>query len=365
MGLNVLSVAYPLTHVGPDAVGGSEQILTLMDQALTRAGHKNIVVAAEGSVITGTLVPTPKLTGRSTDEVRSWAQQYHRIAIEKVLRHMPIDLVHMHSLDFYRYLPRTRVPVLVTLHLPADWYPEEIFKSTRPNTFYNCVSASQRRSCPRSSLLLPTVPNGIELSRFDPRRQKRKYVAALGRICPEKGFHLALDAARRARVDMLLAGEVLRCSWHLKYFKEEIAPRLNGRRRFIGAAGVERKRTLLSEARCLLVPSLVAETSSLVTMEAMASGTPVIAYPSGALTELIEDGRTGFLVKDEYEMAEAIKAVDSIDPEECRDVARERFSSTRMVRRYMDRYFQILDSGSSAVVKPLAAGGAMAGLRNR
>jgi glycosyltransferase involved in cell wall biosynthesis len=271
----------------------------------------------------------------------------------------------MHSLDFYRYLPRTRVPVLVTLHLPADWYPEEIFKSTRPNTFYNCVSASQRRSCPRSSLLLPTVPNGIDLSRFDPPRPKRKYVAALGRICPEKGFHLALDAARRARVDMLLAGEVLRCSWHLKYFKEEIAPRLNGRRRFIGAAGVERKRTLLSEARCLLVPSLVAETSSLVTMEAMASGTPVIAYPSGALTELIEDGRTGFLVKDEYEMAEAIKAVDSIDPEECRDVARERFSSTRMVRRYMDRYFQILDSGSSAVVKPLAAGGAMAGLRNR
>ncbi len=365
MGLNILSVAYPLTRVGTDAVGGSEQILTLMDQALTRAGHNSIVVAVEGSEVTGTLAPTPKWTGRVTDPVRHWAQRHHRIVIERVLRQMPIDLVHMHSLDFHRYLPKARVPVLVTLHLPPAWYPDEIFRNARPNTYYNCVSASQRRSAPRSSMLVPTVPNGIDIGRFQSDFRKRNHVLALGRICPEKGYHLALDAAKRAGVELLLAGEVLRCSWHLKYFKNEIVPRLNSRRKFVGPAGFERKRRLLTEARCLLVPSLVPETSSLVTMEAMACGTPVIAFPSGALAELIDNGRTGFLVNDEYEMAEAIKAVGTLDPEDCREAAHERFSATRMVHRYMDRYSQILEHRRSAAIKPLAVGSAVAGLKNR
>jgi glycosyltransferase involved in cell wall biosynthesis len=108
--------------------------------------------------------------------------------------------------------------------------------------------------------------------------------------------------------------------------------------RFIGHVGVARKRRLLAAARCLLVPSMVPETSSLVAMEALACGTPVIAFPAGALAEVVENGRTGFLVNDEKEMADAIAAVDSIDPEERRRAARERFSSARMVQDYFSFY---------------------------
>ena len=115
-------------------------------------------------------------------------------------------------------------------------------------------------------------------------------------------------------------------------------PRLDRRRRYLGPVGFIRKRRLLAAARCLLVPSLVAETSSLVAMEAAACGTPVIAFRSGALPEVVEDGRTGFLVDDVDGMAEAIRRVDRIDPAACREAARRRFSNRRMAAAYLDRY---------------------------
>ena len=110
------------------------------------------------------------------------------------------------------------------------------------------------------------------------------------------------------------------------------------RRRFIGPAGFSRKKRLLAEAKCLLIPSTVQETSSLVAMEALAVGTPVIAYRSGALPEIIEHGRTGYLVSNVREMARAIAMVDKLDSEECRNAARTRFSSTQMVGRYLQTY---------------------------
>jgi glycosyltransferase involved in cell wall biosynthesis len=342
MGWNILSVAYPFTPVGPDAVGGSEQILTILDRELTARGHNSYVVAVKGSRVAGRLIATPKWKGALDEAARSWGQRAHRIAIEEALNRLPIDLVHMHSLDFHTYLPSGETPALATLHLPPSWYPQGMFALRRPNTYLHCVSASQRRNCPPSSALLATIANGVEVERFRCGGGKRDYALALGRICPEKGFHVALDAARIARSRLALAGEVFTYADLERYFREEIAPRLNARRRFIGPAGFERKRELLSRARCLLIPSLVAETSSLVAMEALASGTPVIAYPSGALAEIVEHGRTGFLVASEKDMAEAIRAAREIDPETCRRAARERFSARRMVAQYFEAYAAIL-----------------------
>src|SRR5205085_11918601 len=163
------------------------------------------------------------------------------------------------------------------------------------------------------------------------RHAKRNFVLALGRVCPEKGFHLALDAAERAGVPLLIAGQVFPYPAHQAYFAEQIRPRLGREARFLGPVGFARKRRLLSAARCLLVPSLVAETGSLVAMEALACGTPIIAFPAGVLGDLVEPGVTGFLVKDTEEMAEAIVLADKIDPERCREAARRRFSLDRML----------------------------------
>jgi glycosyltransferase involved in cell wall biosynthesis len=336
--LCVLNVAFPFAAVGADAVGGAEQVLAHLDVALTREGHRSIVVACEGSKLAGTLVAMPRMAGPITEAARAAAHAHHRRAIQHALRRWRVDLVHMHGIDFHAYLPPTGPPVLVTLHLPPDWYPETVFDLDRPRTFLHCVSASQRARCPPGARLLPEVPNGVPVEALATRHAKRNFAFALGRICPEKGFHIALDAARRAGAPLLIAGEVFRYDAHETYFEREIVPRLDDSRRFIGPVGFARKRRLLTAARCLLIPSLAPETSSLVAMEALACGTPVIAFPSGALPEIVEHGRTGFLVRDEREMAEAIGAAGMLDPEACRMAARERFSIGRTFERYLELY---------------------------
>lgn len=342
--MTVLSVAYPLTEVGPDAVGGSEQILTILDRALVEAGHRSLVLAAEGSRVMGKLIASPRAEGKLDDPVRKWGQKVHRQLLHETLLKYPVDLVHMHSLDFHCYVPSGDVPVLATLHLPADWYPSSIFSAKRRNYYLHCVSSSQRRHCPDSSAFLPVIPNGVDVDRFEWKMPRRGYALTMGRICPEKGFHFALEAAKKARTELIVAGEVFPYDAHQTYFAKEIQPRLDTQRRFIGPIGFAKKKRLLAQAQCLLIPSTVAETSSLVAMEALASGTPVIAFPSGALPEIIEHGRTGYLVSDVKEMARAITAASDLDPEACRDAARTRFSSTEMAERYLNLYDRIVSS---------------------
>lgn len=338
MTLTVLSVAYSLAPVGPAAVGGSEQVLTAIEAALVDAGHQSIVVACEGSQVRGTLCPTPAPSPTLDDAARATALERHRIAVERAIDEWRPDIVHLHGIDFYHYLPPAGVPVLVTLHLPPGWYPPEVFTISRPDTHLHCVSSAQARACPSDAQLLPPIENGVPINSAHARVQRQPFSIALGRICPEKGYHMAIDAAIRADVPLLLAGQVFAYAEHERYFREEILPRLDACRQFIGPIGPDVKRDLLSAAQCLLVPSLAPETSSLVAMEALSCGTPVIAFPAGALAEIIDHGETGFLVHDVTEMADAIAAVQTIDPEACRTVARERFSATRMVGEYLERY---------------------------
>lgn len=338
MGLTILSVAFPFAAVGPDSVGGAEQVLGQLDAALVAAGHRSIVVARQDSRVAGTLVPVPKRDGAIDAAARQAAWRAHRRAIAAALARFPVDLVHMHGLDFHRYLPPPGVPVLATLHLPPSWYPPQALRPARPGTWLNCVSDSQQRTCPPGLNLLAPIPNGVDPDAFAGRHAKRRLALFLGRICPEKGVHIAADAARSAGVPLVIAGEVFPYEAHRRYFAEEVAPRLDREQRFIGPVGGARKRRFLAAARCLLVPSLAPETSSLVAREALAAGTPVVAFPAGALAETVEHGRTGFLVRDGAEMAEAIALAAGIDPAACRQSACERFPLTRMIESYLAAY---------------------------
>ena len=350
MVLNVLNVAYPFAPVGPGAGGGAEQVLGYLDQALVAAGHRSIVVACEGSEVHGTLVPVPRMIGPIDAAARisiCYAQQQ---AIASALANWPIDLVHMHGVDFDWYLPPPGIPTLVTLHLPIAWYGGQALRTDRPDTWFNCVSATQHAECGSLPGLLQPIENGVPTEALNARHAKRRFALLLARICPEKGVHLAIEAAKRADISLLIAGNIYDYADHRRYFDEEVMPRLDDRRRFIGPVDFRRKRRLLAAAQCVLVPSLIAETSSLVAREAMAAGTPVVAFDRGALREAVDHGRTGFLVRDGTEMAEAIRAASALDGEACRRTARARFGLEPMISRYFATYHRL-----AARSLPLAA----------
>jgi glycosyltransferase involved in cell wall biosynthesis len=206
--MTVLSVAFPLAPVGPDAAGGAEQVLSQLDRALTEAGHRSIVIACQGSQTYGALLATPD-PGDMLDAVaQTRARQHHREAIETALRRWPVDLIHFHGHDFNEYLPAPGVPTLVTLHVPREWYSPDAPWAGRPATYFHCVSATQRRLWPADMPMLPEIGNGVDIERLYCHVRKRGYALALGRISPEKGFPHALDAARLAGTPLLLAGKV-------------------------------------------------------------------------------------------------------------------------------------------------------------
>jgi glycosyltransferase involved in cell wall biosynthesis len=343
--LTILSVAFPLALVSQDAVGGAEQVLSQIDQGLVREGHHSLVVAGPGSEIAGTLIPTRSVSGLVTEDEWRIAHEATRAAICYALERYEVELIHMHGLDFASYLPSRDVPVLATLHLPLSWYTEGALRCSRPSTYLHCVSRSQRESSSAGTRFLPDIENGVRSDFFlTTHIRKRDFAVSLGRICPEKGFHIALRAAKKAGMALFLTGQVFPFEAHQRYFAEQIVPELDTRRRFLGPVTLRRKRRLLSAAKCLVVPSLVPETSSLVAREALACGTPVIAFDRGAMCEVITHGKTGFLVRGERELPDAMHACEALDADECRKTARERFSSETMVQKYLTSYRQILEA---------------------
>lgn len=336
MTLSVLSVAYPFAPVTADPAGGAEQVLAQIDRALVAAGHRSRVIACEGSETAGTLIPVAAPSGDIDAGQRAATHAAVRDRLAQAVR--GADVIHLHGIDFADYLPPGDVPTLVTLHLPLDWYDPRALAPTRHATWLQPVSADQARRAPASLRLLPPIANGIDVDAYRPMPDPQDYALVIGRVAPEKGFHDAIEAARRARVPLRAAGQVYRYPAHRRYFEEEVVPRLDADRRWLGPVAGATKRRLLAEAACVLIPSTAPETSSLVAMEALASGTPVIAYRAGALPDLVEDGVTGFVVDDVAAMAQAIGRVGAIDRAACRAAACRRFPLVRTTGAYLDLY---------------------------
>jgi hypothetical protein len=160
MELVVLNIAYPFARVGPDT-SGAEKILAQLDAALIQSGHESIVMACEGSSTEGILLATPKPSSIvDATECRRIHEQY-QFTLQSFLKKWPIDLIHMHGVDFYEYLPPVGIPVLVTLHAPIDQYPESIFHLDRPQTYLHCISNHQRAACPPSANILDEAETGL------------------------------------------------------------------------------------------------------------------------------------------------------------------------------------------------------------
>ena len=332
MSKRLLLVAYPLLPVSDASAGGAEQILWTLERELLARGWETVVAACAGSSVSGELL----VTGDAPQLRDGFAarEQEHAERVVAACASGDFAMVLDHSGHFFRHAARVDAQVLATLHLPRELYAAGAFEGVAKNVYFHCVSESQRREFMDVPRVLGVVRNGIAVERFAAAGRKSDYVLWLGRVCPEKAPHLAIAAARRAGVPIVLAGQVYPFQWHEDYWERQVKPLIDGEWvRWVTLPSFAEKTKLLREARALLVSSQIAETTSLVALEAMASGTPVIAFNSGALTEVVPEG-TGFLVSSVEEMAEACGKVSAIRAQDCRAWVESEYSAKAMADGY-------------------------------
>lgn len=342
--MRILYIGYPLLAVNEESCGGAEQVLGTVERGMHARGHDTAVAAATGSRCAGKVVPTgdaADVPGRLEQRER---EQWAAIQDARNSRAVTPDIIHDHSGSFWRHAAELPIPVLATLHLPRTMYAPELFLDTPANVFFNCVSRSQAEEFRELPGFGGVVENGIELDRFPLRNKKDDFVLWLGRICEEKAPHLAIAASQRAGVSLVLAGDVYPFCYHMEFWEREVAPQVDGTRvSFVRRPIFSAKLDLLRRARAVLIPSQVAETSSLVAMEAMACGTPVIAFRRGALAQIIADGETGFLVDSVQDMAWAIARADEISSEACRARVAAGYSHATMLDGYERLYREVVE----------------------
>ena len=345
----ILYVAYPLLPVSELSSGGAEQVLVNLERELAHKGWSTTVAACEGSQAWGGVFATGAACAGALDTAQAHEQGHARKILELISIREAIgrnfELIHDHSGSFFEHAPECAAPVLATLHLPRSFYRQDVFAKAPENLFFNCVSASQAADFADVPRMLGPVANGIALERFKLETRKQNYLLWLGRICQEKGTHIALDVAEKAGMPIVIAGKVYPLAYHQQYFEREIIPRLErmgAQARFVESPSFADKVSLLRGARTVLIPSLAEETSSLVAMEAAACGTPVIAFRRGALGEVVSQDETGLLVNDMGQMVQAVARVGRIKPRTCHDYAQQNFSARRMASEYTQLYETVL-----------------------
>jgi glycosyltransferase involved in cell wall biosynthesis len=344
--LHIGMVAPPWFEVPPRGYGGTEAVVAGLVDALVARGHEITLVASgkTGSRATRQVkvyeTPPTELLGVSVMPEVIVAAEAIRAFDE-----IPVDLVHDHTLAGVLLGSGRQVPTLTTMHGPVTGENLDYFERLGHRIGIVAISDAQRLGAPALNFV-GTVYNGIDVPTFPYREGKDDFVLWIGRFSPDKGAHFAIDAARRAGRPILLAGK-LNETPEKQFFAAEIAPRLGRDAEYIGEADALLKRELFSRAACLLFPITWDEPFGMVMVEAMACGTPVVATRRGSVPEVVDDGRTGIIVDELDEMAEAIGRAVDLDPRACRSWAEQRFDLPVMARGYEQIYLDAVDGGGT------------------
>jgi len=338
--MRIAMVAPIWETVPPTAYGGIELIVDLLARYLAEAGHEVTLFATGDSTCEVERLWTEPLSLRSLGH-DTWSNHMaEAIHLSHAFRHHDrFDLFHNHAGPLGNaFATVCSVPTLTTLHGPILPSNVRYFQTYREHPYVS-ISQAQRAGAPDLNYVA-NVYHGIETHHYA-LGAKQGYLLFLGRISPEKGTHLAIEAALATDMPLVIAAKI--DPYDQTYYEERIAPYLDGTKiRFIGEVSGARKQEVLRGASALLHLIEWPEPFGLTMAESLASGTPVIAMAHGSIPEVVSHGRTGYVVHSVAEAIEAIGRLDRIDPKTCRSEAVSRFSVGRMVADYLEIYERIL-----------------------
>ena len=323
--------------VPPERYGGIESVVHLLAEGLMEAGVDVTLFASGDST-----AKAPTVSAFETSPSERIGQSYWELqhALSFLERVDEFDLVHDHSGLFGLTLfGLTQCPVVHTVHGPLTDDPGRVYKracSTVPFAGLVSLTLSQRRPLPRLNWIA-NVGNGLDLSRFPCDREPEDFLLFLGRMSPDKGAHNAITVAQRTGRRLMIAAKC-REPGEKEYFDRCVAPHLGEQIKYVGEVTHAERCQLLRHAHALLVPIEWEEPFGLTMIEAMASGTPIVAFRRGSVPELLDHGITGFVVDDVDSMVRALTMATLLDAEVLRREAERRFSADTMVRGYLEAY---------------------------
>jgi glycosyltransferase involved in cell wall biosynthesis len=339
--MRIAQVAPLYESVPPKYYGGTERVVSFLTEELVREGHEVTLFASGDSETAARLIAaTPRslrLDERCQDQLA-----HHVLLLELVSRHArEFDVIHYH-IDYLHYpLSRARPhPHVTTLHGRLDLPDLVPLYDEFADMPVVSISNSQREPLPQANWQ-STVYHGLPVDLLSFHPKAGSYLAFVGRISPEKGVDRAIEIAERSGLTLKVAAKVDDAD--KKYFDQHIKPLLKSSLvEFIGEISDAEKDEFLGNAYALLFPIDWPEPFGLVMIEAMACGTPVIAFPGGSVGEVMEDGRTGFVVPGIDAAVDAIDRVAGLDRRICRAVFERRFTAERMARDYVRVYEDVL-----------------------
>jgi glycosyltransferase involved in cell wall biosynthesis len=346
--MRIAQVAPLYESVPPKLYGGTERVVSWLTEELVHLGHDVTLFASGDSLTTAHLVaPCKKALRLDSTCVDQLA--HHVIMLDQVFSEKEnFDIIHFH-VD-YLHFPLSRrqeITHVTTLHGRLDLPDLEPLYRHFSDIPVISISDAQRKPLPWSNWQ-GTVHHGLPRGSFSLGGGKGGYLAFLGRASPEKGLDEAIEIAKRAELPLKIAAKIDRVD--VEYFETVIKPLLDHRLiEFIGEIGYREKNAFLGNAKGFLFPINWHEPFGLVMIEAMACGTPVIAYPLGSVPEVVKEDITGFMVPDLESAVSAVKRLGEIDRQKCRRHFELHFNAERMAQDYLQIYRRLLRGESSSI----------------